>query len=566
MIAFLTEGDLYSLIWDRFSAYVQKDGVGNCEVSFPAGICPQSTNTVLKHRCEKPAKAMNKGALKNMETRKMARLLKYMTKERFLLYCALTAGVILLLLQAAFSVDMFRDSAGVYSPMARALANGSYQEAFHPGIPCLNVLLSFPLTGLGIAPETALSIISSAFYIGTIPFIYLLLKLFLPGILSSAGALFFACAPKIIRFSCSAIIDSGKIFFLTAALFFLLKFMAGKYRSWKYALFFGISAGGMSLARSEGFGNALVLFGCLGLYWCIDGVKERKIQPLLPAAASFFAWLGCLLIRVGINWKFCGIPTFDIRISDGLSRIFSSAPAAVSAASAVKTLRVSWADLFNQNLRGCYELYFFLGLLGLFLMIFPRKKVWASGELPGFVKRDMRYWIFLIVPVTNALIFKASDIAAYRYFLLNIPCLLVFTMTGACFLWQWITRFVPPRLSAAGVLILLICQLQNGAANFFSAKSRRQYETGRKIGQMLEEEKGKAKVLFRTASIEWYYSGLDRALPVESDAPELKVFTGFDYVLWDKDEQGMEILTGRRDLREIPLPGTEDVRLFRRLK
>ena len=107
-----------------------------------------------------------------------------------------------------------RDTANVYAAMSRALATGMYAEAAHPAIPSLNVLLSRIFTWLGMAPDVAMSAVSCMLYVATIPFVYLLLNRFLPGEPSAFGAVLFACAPKIIRFSCAGLLDSGKVFFM----------------------------------------------------------------------------------------------------------------------------------------------------------------------------------------------------------------------------------------------------------------------------------------------------------------------------------------------------------------
>lgn len=490
--------------------------------------------------------------------------------EKFCLYCALSIGFLLLILQACFSVDLYKDSAAVYSPMARALSEGNWQEAFHPAIPNLNVILSAPLMMLGFPPEKALAVVSSLFYVATIPFVYLLLAVFLPRNYASFGSLCFACAPKVIRFSCSAIIDSGKLFFITAALFFLMKFIRSKYRSWKTALLFFLMLGGMSLARSEGFGNAVVLAGCLCLYWFIESVRERKLQAVLPSAVSVFLWGACILIRVLINGLVFGKFVFDERIANGFARLFHSAPAASAAASGTQVgLRVSWLHLFNQYIRGCYELYLVFSVIGLILILLNMRGLyrwlWPDAKVPDFVKWNHLYWIFFLVSLSNAVIFKASDIASYRYFLLNIPCMMVFTVISVCWVWKWCIRFLPPFIPAAAAAVIFMFQVQNGFDNVFAEEGRRQYETGREVGKLLGSEKETAKVWFGGTSIEWYYSGLKRAVPIETSHPDPASFKDFDYVLWHEEEKGFKALKNRKDLREIPLAGAEKIHLYKRL-
>ena len=92
-----------------------------------------------------------------------------------------------------------------------------------------------------------------------------------------------------------------------------------------------------------------------------------------------------------------------------------------------------------------------------------------------------------------------------------------------------------------------------------------QYETGRKVSELLAAEKETAKVWFG-ARIEWYYSGLKRAVPIEADRPDFSSFTDFDYALWEEDDKGFETIRSRSDIREIPLSGAGEIHLFKRLK
>lgn len=502
--------------------------------------------------------------------------------DLFFLYCAIIIGVLLMVLQAAFSVHLFRDSATVYAPMVRDLSSGNFREAFHPSIPCLNVILSAPLAWIGIPAEKALAIVSGLFYVLTIPLVYLLLSNFLPKNLSALGGLCFACAPKIIRFSCSGILDSGKIFFLVAALYLLIRLINGKYHSWKTALLFGCALAGLTLSRSEGFGNAIVFFGCLGLYWIIDSWREKKTMPFWQHLVSILPWIGGILFRILINWKFCDTPTFDQRISNGLADLYRfifhiPTPEPEPMETVLEVLyipRATWLDLLNQNLRGGYEVYLGFAGIGLLLILLSYhdkfKILWPQSEVPSFVKWDHQYWPLLLVPLANALIFKVSNIVAYRYFLLDIPCLLVFTMIGLYFAWTLPARLLPqrfrPLLTAAIVAIPLFFQIQNGADNFFSKKAYKQYECGKQIAALLAEEKDTARIWFGTDSIEWYYSGLKRAVQIEAPLPSISVFSDFDYVLWYDDEDSFETIKSRNDLQEIPLSNAGELHLFKKVK
>lgn len=509
-------------------------------------------------------------------------------QTRILLIASLLTGFVLTLLHAFFSVDMYRDSANVYSAMARSLAAGDFSSAFHPGIPSLNVLLSGIFSFFGMAPERALSLVSGLFYAGTVPFLFLLLKEFLPQRAAAWGALLFVCAPKIIRFSCSAVIDSGKIFFLVAGLFFLHKMIREEFRSPRTGIAFGLALGGLSLARSEGVGVAGLLALSAAVYFVIRWRRDRKTPSLLPAAGAAVCWSLCLFFRVALMRAATGEFVFDSRIEGGLVRMWDgvtssvsalfSAPAASAAVPVVPAVpmpspapRVSWLDLVNQNIRGGYELYLIFAAVGLILFILAARwkgccSLFPGKKFPFELKWDGFFYVLLLVVLGNALIFKASDIAAYRYFLLDIPLLMVFTVTGFAWLWSWCEKFFPRRILCIAAACVLLLQVFNGATYFFSDESRRQYACGRKIAALLHAETNPGRVWFGNACVEWYYSGMRRAWPIETAAPDPRTFADFDYVLWGKCESGVEILASRSDLREIPLHNNATVRLFRKIR
>ena len=496
-------------------------------------------------------------------------------QTRMLLTASVLTGLVLTLVHALFSVDMYRDSANVYSAMARALAAGDFSSAFHPGIPSLNVLLSGVFSFFGMAPERALSLVSGLFYVGTVPFLFLLLKQFLPERLSAVGALLFACAPKVIRFSCSAVIDSGKIFFLVAALFFLHRLMKKQFRAPLTGVLFGAALGGLSLARSEGVGIAGILAGCAVVCFIRHAVRMKTFPSPLSAVTAAAAWGLCIFSRVVLMRCATGTFVYDRRIEDGISDVFNRLTGGHAAGAAVSlppaSPRVSWFDLVNQNIRGGYELYLIFAAVGLLLLILAARwkgcgRLFPGKTVPDDVKWDNFFYILLITVVGNALVFKASDIAAYRYFLLDIPLLMVFTVTGISWVWQWGEKFICRRVLFCAAALILLLQVVNGATYFFSCESRRQYACGRKVAELLHAEKNSGRVWFREACIEWYHSGMRRAWPIETASPDVRTFADFDYALWGERESGVDVLASRKDLREIALPAGSAVRLFERIR
>ena len=489
-----------------------------------------------------------------------------------MLFLALAGGVICSFCHLIFSVDLYRDSANVYAFMARALAEGNYADAFHANIPHLNVCCSYPFSLLGMAPGKALSLVSCLFYLGAIFYLFFLMREFLPEKLAGFGALLFAFAPKVIRFFCTPLIDSGKCFFLTAALYYGYKLIKSRFSSPGNAAGFGAALGLLSLARSEAIANAGIIGICVGIFCIIEVVRSKKFMPLvlmISAGAITMIFLASRIVLMGI---FCGKWCYDERISAGLAKIFPqisvSAPATAANSVPVKVFNSSWSHLAEQNARGSYEVYLLFTVIGVIILLlalywknapalFPDKKV------PDFIKWNNYYWVFLIVVASNMLIFKAAKILAFRYFLLNIPVLMVFTLIGLYWVWQQITRRVPHKAVILVVALVLLFQAANGLARCFDRKHRIDYHTGLYLKQNLPP--GKAVPVGKAAGV-WYYSGLERALPVEAPPVDLATFNDFKYVICPSKDRQINIFENRQDLEEIKIPVKSTVRVFEKVR
>ena len=237
------------------------------------------------------------------------------------MYIALAGGVICSLCHILFSVDLYRDSASVYAFMARALADGNISEAFHTNIPHLNVCCSYIFTLLGMSPEKAVTLISCLFFLATIPYLFFLLREFLPDDLAGLGVILFAFAPKILRFFCSALIDSGKVFFMVAALYYGYKLIKSRFNSYGAASGFGIALGLTALVRSEGIANAGILGICLGFCCIAEICRNKKFSPVLPLLLSMLFFGLLVTSRFVILGIFCGEWVYDKRIAVGICKI-----------------------------------------------------------------------------------------------------------------------------------------------------------------------------------------------------------------------------------------------------
>ena len=501
------------------------------------------------------------------------------TAAFWLLTAAVAIGATITILQLIFSVDIYRDAANVYAFMARSLANGRYSEAFHPAIPSLNVILAQPLIRVGLRPDQALSAISSLFYLATIPCLYMLLKRFVPDAAAAFGSLLFACAPKVIRLSCTSLIDSGKTFFMVAGLYFAVRMLDEEFRSYKSALWFGAALGGMSLARSEGVGVAAVLFGCVAIFWLYRWIRDKQRRPLLPVLTSLFPWALAILARMWTNWRFCGRFIFDERIHNGVCKLFRSASSASASTPSAAGARssVEWMDCINSFIRGAGEVYFGLAIAGILLMVLAAKYgdklrvLCPDKKIPEFFGWRSFYFILLAMAVGNAVIFKLSNIVAYRYFLANVPLLMVFTVVAAYWLWSWADKLLPKPLRwicMAAVAGGLAIQIFNGVEYIFRRSSRETYRSGIDAGEVIRREKPDGRVWFLSQScIEWYYSDTRRAVPIETPQPDLRSFDKFDFALVaNSDTDNLTVIAARKDLEKVPLPPQSTVSLFRKIR
>lgn len=524
---------------------------------------------------------------------------KVSAAEWMLIAAVLVGAAISLTHLIFFTGIAYRDTANVYAAMLRTLVSGAYAEAVHPAIPLLNVFLARIFTLFGMAPDRAMSAVSCIFYVATIPFVYLLLKCFLPDEPSAFGAVLFACAPKIIRFSCAGLLDSGKIFFMVAALYCSARLIRERFRSCGTAVGFGLALGGLSLVRSEAIGNACMLFGCTALFWLWAAWREKRVLPVLPMLTAIAAWAAALLSRAWINWRFCGQFIYDARVNTKLNQIFSAIPhtsepsvesvgAGESAAKGTNVLP-DCLEVIRKNIVGNYELYFGFAVAGVVLLILaaygrrydasrahasdahsPTHYLWPDRIVPDFVKWDPFFSVLIVSVAFNAVIFMLSRLHAYRYFLMNIPLFMVFTVMACWWFWRWAVKLLPRpllRVGIAAVVVILAFQIQNGIDDLFSDDALAPARSGQAAGEIMRAENPDGRVFFWYAAIEWYYSGMKRAVPIETPKPDSRTFAGFDYFLIRKDEDVfLSNAEARDDLREIPLAEESTVRLFRRIE
>ena len=235
---------------------------------------------------------------------------------------------------------------------------------------------------------------------------------------------------------------------------------------------------------------------------------------------------------------------------------------------------MSWLELVNNFIRGCGEVYFGFAMAGILLLVLATyggklRILWPDKKIPEFFKWRGFYFVLLASAFGNALIFKLSTIGAYRYFLPNVPLFMIFVVVAAYWLWSWSAKLFPrPLRILCGMAVAggLALQVVNGTENIFSRNSRRQYRSGVAAGDAMRREDPRGRVWFNTAGIEWYYTDMRRAVPIETSGADIWKYD-FDFLLIVKDNtEEVEIPRVVNGLAEIELPADSTVRLFRRIK
>ena len=184
--------------------------------------------------------------------------------------------------------------------------------------------------------------------------------------------------------------------------------------------------------------------------------------------------------------------------------------------------------------------------------------------MPDFVKLHPEWWILLAVLAANSLIHFVS-LAAYRYFLINIPLLMVLTVMAVFWIWSWLTRWIAPWIPAAILVILLAFQIDNGLENL---KTDRSYRSGiwlkKQFSDLCRRDGRLPVVWFTDASGEWFWSGFDRAVPIETGLPDWRTFQGFDLVIVRNRDPENKLLRERTDLVEVETPSYSTIKVYRK--
>ena len=161
----------------------------------------------------------------------MNRMLSFLKKHP--LWISYAAGIVIAIIFLAGNThEIYRDQAAYYAPMAEAFAHGDWAEAFPPDIPILTSMLAGLLVYCGLSSLTALMAVGAAFHIATLYPLNRLLCLVLSERMAALGCFLFIISPKVIRFNCMGLPDSGRTFFLVALVLVLAEYLRRPGVSW----------------------------------------------------------------------------------------------------------------------------------------------------------------------------------------------------------------------------------------------------------------------------------------------------------------------------------------------
>ena len=406
-----------------------------------------------------------------------------LSKKTWILSTTVFVAVFVSLLHIFWCIDVYDDIAAWYAPMTRAFARGQWSIAFDPSVPILNTTLSGLVASCGVEPFRALVIISCIFYIASIPLIYYILKHFLKKDEYAAwGCLLYVIAPKIIRFSCTGLLNPSKNFFFLASIALILA--SSKRLKWIYTLLLGAALAGLALSRAE----TLVFLPLLVLWYAYFIYKKQEVKlskrlwkifaHALAITVIFFALVSP---RLYYTWKDIGVPVLDARQAGYVARLLPFQQKAYETKVVVKVERktfipnpkarhgweMTWQGI-ECFVRGAYTPYLILALLGIFLW-WRKNKLRAEGVM-----------LFSVIILNTMVLITISN--SVRYYTITLLLLLPFTFMGIKFIWDLIPArkyFRYPLI--IGLTVVAFLQIHNGVKKAIKHKYDYEHNTGQWI-------------------------------------------------------------------------------------
>ncbi len=472
-------------------------------------------------------------------------------------------------------VDLFRDVAYTYAYLAREFAGHGF-DAVSPLLPPLNIALAGLLCKAGVEAFTAAILVSGFFYVLTIWPLYFLLGRFMSKELAAWGTVCYIIAPKVMRFSCAGLPDSARNFFLVAAVAVL--FAALDKPDWKKLALFGVSLGGLAMARGEGIILvAALLVAAMILLWRKDAYaffgaallrlagRLALIVLLLTVSLAPRLWQTCRMTGYPLpDYRFAsylGLPHQPIREiarEDGLKNTgLENEDDVREREEAIAEATPGWrlGKIAGDFSRGAYELYLVFAAVGLAAAIRLRRY-------------RCEYTVILALTLIHVPVYYFAG-SAYRYYTFAVPLFLCWVMPVLAYLVERAGAFRYGRAAAFTALgAIAVAQLVNGLEMGVSQKEYYKKAAGEWIDAnrgVLGIPPGKRPcVLFnRMVEINFWSGGIPR-FEYSWTRGGFDRCTGFDVAVFQvgSEVRKIEAFRQRRDLREVATPFSKKIVMF----
>lgn len=399
----------------------------------------------------------------------------FLCDEKKIFGLALILIITLSIISVFASSDIYRDVAHVYAYYAREIGNGDLAGGFVGRVPMLNILLAGALSFAGVDAYRACIIVSCMFYVLTLFPLRSYLERFLSPLAAAYGCLLFVVAPKIIRYSVSGLIDSGRYFFLIGALLFLFRLIDAP--TWRRAVVFGFFAAGEAVSRGEG----IIISSVLLLGFPILSAVRHKITDARSVWRLAAAMAIALLVFVAGITPFCignfvkfGAFVTDMRMYEQVSSLkrklshdrnaeVRHVSTARKTAEDKQSRLIRFFYIFGQSVRGGYEVYCVFSGLGILLLLWLKRWRWEFSVL------------MMLYLIHQGIYFFGGS--AYRYSIYLVPMLMPFTIFGLKTVWEvycWLPflagwrHFVDIAIVIGAVVFLAVC-VDNGMSIVFSS-------------------------------------------------------------------------------------------------
>lgn len=486
-----------------------------------------------------------------------------------LLGCAAGSAVLFMLCYLLFCNDIYRDVAACYTYYAGEWSRGNWLSAPISALPPLTIFAAGLLARTGLEIYSAVILLSALFYILMIFPLYGLLLRFFPARIAAWGTVLYVLTPKIIRHSGMGLLESGRDFFLILALYLLFRFLDNR-RKLLIPVLFGASLGFLSLTRGEGAVIGLLLLILLPiLVWRAEQYRPRRLfTSALPLFLSAVLGMGAVLApRLIEMYRVTGYPVTDSRmipVLQGLPfvpRLFEDHRAELFPRPADPLPVPEWqqettpkrlVSNLQKLIRGAYELYFFLALAGIVLVI--RRKQWR-----------MEYTVFSLIFACWLPVFYGIS-SAYRYYSFAVPLLMVFTLTALRELLH-LAECIHLRETVLVILaVIFALQILNGLDILFRRHELYELAGWIKVDydRLFPENHHRRPVIhtYETPELLFYLNGIrrfDYSAPEESPA----TLSGCDFImLRTKNRELLEQFRRRSDLMEVLHPYQKRVSIF----